>query len=99
MNISEILKNNPELADNLTLKVSATDLQEFAELCINKGRHEKEEPIDPEEYLTPQQLADTLQVSLVTLWSWDKKGITKPLRIGNAKRYRRSDLEKVLHHF
>ena len=98
MNISEILTNNPELAGNLTINVSASDLQEFAELCINKGKQEKPEPKDPEEYLTPAQFAEALQVSLVTLWSWDKKGITIPLRIGNAKRYRRSDLEKILSH-
>jgi len=30
------------------------------------------------------------------LWSWDRKGITKPLRIGNQKRYRKSDVEKTL---
>jgi hypothetical protein len=86
MSITEILKTNPELAGNL----------EFAELCINKGKQEKPESKDPEEYLTPAQFAEALQVSLVTLWSWDKKGITRPLRIGNAKRYRRSDLEKIL---
>ena len=96
MSISEILKNNPELMDNLTLKVSATDLHEFAELCVNKGRNEKQEPAIKEEYLTSSQFAKALQVSLVTLWSWDKKGITRPLRIGSAKRYRRSDLEKIL---
>lgn len=96
MNISEILKNNPELAENLTIKVNASDLQEFAELCINKGRKEKPEATNTEEYLTPSQFAEAVQVSLVTLWSWDKKGITRPLRIGNAKRYRRSDLERIL---
>jgi predicted DNA-binding transcriptional regulator AlpA len=51
---------------------------------------------EPEEYLTPQEMADTLHVSLVTLWHWDNKGITKPLRIGNQKRYRRSDIEKFM---
>ena len=96
MNIFDILKNNPELSENLTIKVNATDLKEFAELCINKGKLEKPEPTNPEEYLTPAQFAEALQVSLVTLWSWDKKNITRPLRIGNAKRYRRSDLEKIL---
>jgi hypothetical protein len=98
MNISEILKSNPEIAGNLTINVNANDLKEFAELCINRGKQEKPEPTNPEEYLTPAQFAEALQVSLVTLWSWDKKGITRPLRIGNAKRYRRSDLEKILCH-
>jgi hypothetical protein len=96
MSITEILKNNPEIADILTINVKASDLKEFAELCVNKGRQENPEPTSPEVYLTPAQFSEALQVSLVTLWSWDKKGITKPLRIGNAKRYRRSDLEKIL---
>lgn len=96
MSLIEILKNNPELAGNLIINVNAKDLEEFAELCINRGKQEKPEPTIPEEYLTPQQFADALQVSLVTLWNWDKKNITKPLKIGNAKRYRRSDLEKIL---
>jgi Helix-turn-helix domain len=96
MSITEILKSNPEIEGNLIINVSASDLKDFAELCINRGKQEKPEPKDPEEYLTPNQFAEALQVSLVTLWSWDKKGITRPLRIGNAKRYRRSDLEKIL---
>jgi len=96
MNITEILKNNPEIADNLTIQVNASALKEFAETCIEAGRKEKPEPSSPEEYLTPAQFSEALQVSLVTLWSWDKKGLTRPLKIGNAKRYRRSDLEKIL---
>lgn len=96
MNITEILKNNPELATNLNITARVADLQEFAKMCIEAGKQDKPAPKDPEEYLTPAQFAEALQVSLVTLWSWDKKGITRPLRIGNAKRYRRSDLEKIL---
>lgn len=96
MNITEILKNNPEIAGSLTINVTAAELEEFAELCIEKGRQDKPTPINPEEYLTSGEMAKLLKISLVTLWSWDKKGITRPLRIGNAKRYRRSDLEKIL---
>lgn len=96
MSITEILKSNPEIAGSLTIQVKASDLQEFAKTCIEAGKQDKPEPKNPEEYLTPAQFAEALQISLVTLWSWDKKGITIPLRIGNAKRYRRSDLEKIL---
>jgi len=90
-----ILKTNPELLESLTLKVNAAELVVFAEICFDKGRQEKPPP-SPEEYLTPAQFAEVLSISLVTLWNWDKKGITQPLRIGNAKRYRRSDLERIL---
>jgi hypothetical protein len=96
MNISEILKTNPELAENLNVTATASDLQEFAKMCIEAGKQEKPESKDPEEYLTPAQYAEVLKISLVTLWSWDKKGITRPLRIGTKKLYRRSDLEKIL---
>jgi len=96
MTIVEIIKNNPELAPNINITVKASDLQDFAKICIEAGKKENQERKDPEEYLTPQQFADALQISLVTLWSYDTKGFTKPLRIGSAKRYRRSDLEKIL---
>jgi len=46
-----------------------------------------------ERYLTTDQFCDALNISRVTLWSWDKKGITRPVRVGNLKRYRLSDLE------
>jgi hypothetical protein len=95
MNLLEII-NNPEIAGSLTLNVNAAQLKQFAEMCINEGRKENPAPATPEEYLTPRQVSDALHITLVTLWNWDKKQITNPLRIGNTKRYRRSDLEKIL---
>ena len=91
-----ILRNYPELAENLTFKINAAELVVFAEICFQKGREDKPLYPPPEEYLTPPQFAELLKVSLVTLWNWDRKGITKPVRIGNTKRYRRTDLEKIL---
>ena len=49
-----------------------------------------------EEYLTPSEMAQSLKISMVTLWHWDNKGITKPLRVGNLKRYRKSDLHNIM---
>jgi hypothetical protein len=40
MNISEILKNNPELAVNLNITARASDLQEFDRVCIEAGKQE-----------------------------------------------------------
>jgi len=96
MTFTEFLKTNPELVANLNFTAKTSDLQEFAKICIEAGRQERPEPKNQEEYMTPQQLSEVLQVSLVTLWHWDKKGITIPLRIGNKKLYRRSDIEKIL---
>jgi len=94
-----ILRNNPELAKSVKLEISGADLLAFGE-SIHKQALEAGEktPKENEEYLTPAELAGVLKISLVTLWSWDRKEITRPLRIGNKKLYRRSDLEEILCH-
>jgi len=35
-------------------------------------------------------------ISRVTLWDWDRKGITDPVRLGKLKRYRLSDIEELI---
>ncbi|OFX39152.1 MAG: hypothetical protein A2X03_12510 [Bacteroidetes bacterium GWA2_40_15] len=94
-----ILKENPELAKSVKLEISGADLLAFGE-AIHKAAFEAGEktPIEKEVYLTPAEFAEVLKISLVTLWSWDRKNITRPLRIGNKKLYRRSDLEKIMCH-
>src|SRR5690606_13095355 len=54
------------------------------------------QPIKPAEYLTRQEVATILKVSLVTLTDWNKKGILKPYRLGNLIRYKRAELEEAL---
>ena len=74
-------------------------LEELAELK-KMLTNQKEQPTEEkEEYLTPSEMMQLLKISSVTLWNWDKKGITRPLRIGNQKRYRHSDLEKIIIEF
>ena len=90
-----ILTANPELAKSVKLEITGADLLAFGE-SIHKKAIQDCQPKEFEVYLTPNQFAEAVQVSLVTLWSWDRKGITRPLRIGNKKLYRRSDLEKIL---
>ena len=92
----KVLKENPDLAKNIKLEISSADLIEYSCEMVKKVVEEGKARQPQEEYLTGGEMAKTLKISLVTLWSWDKKGLTKPLRIGNQKRYRRSDLEKIL---
>jgi hypothetical protein len=95
-----ILIDNPELAQSIRIEVSGADLLAFAEHIQSRTSEEiKNNSVEsPEEYLTSRQFAEALQISEVTLWNWDKRGITNPLRIGSQKRYRRSDLERILTH-
>lgn len=54
------------------------------------------QPITPTEYLTRQETATILKVSLVTLSDWNKKKILNPYRLGNLIRYKRSEIEQAL---
>lgn len=49
-----------------------------------------------ERLITPEQAADTLNVSKVTLWRWEKSGYLIPVSIGGKKRYRNSDIAKII---
>ncbi len=49
-----------------------------------------------ERLITPEQAADTLKVSKVTLWRWEKSGYLIPVSIGGKKRYRNSDIAKII---
>lgn len=53
------------------------------------------EPHPQEKFLTVDEVCSMLSISRVTLWNFDKREITKPVRIGNLKRYRLSDIEKL----
>jgi excisionase family DNA binding protein len=54
------------------------------------------QPITPQEYLTRQETAEILKVSLVTLSDWNKKKILNPYRLGNLIRYKRAEIEHAL---
>ena len=52
-------------------------------------------PPQVESYLKSDDVCELLGISRVSLWTWDKKGITKPVYFGSQKRYRLSDIEKM----
>jgi hypothetical protein len=54
------------------------------------------QPIIPPEYLTRQEVAVILKVSLVTISDWNKKKILNPYRLSNLIRYKRAEIEEAL---
>lgn len=50
------------------------------------------EVVEPESFLTIEQVAKLLQVSKVTVHAWNAKGLLRPMRIGNKVRYLRSEV-------
>jgi hypothetical protein len=90
-----LLATNPELARNITITVSGADLLAFAR-SLKEILSEQTDKSVSEEIIPAEKLAEILNVSSVTLWSWDKKDILKPFYIGNRKFYRRSDIQELI---
>ncbi|MFN6328332.1 MAG: helix-turn-helix domain-containing protein [Chitinophagales bacterium] len=57
----------------------------------------QENPVEtPEdEFITRQNAADILKVSLVTMSDWDKKGILTPYRYNTRIRYKKSEIQNL----
>ena len=54
------------------------------------------QPTQPLQYLTRQQVAEMLSISLVTVNDWRKKGILKAYKIGNRVYFKRHEVEAAL---
>lgn len=78
--------NATELSDTITREIARQI----------KALENHFQPKAPTEYLTRNQVAEMLQVNLSTLYSWNKKGILKPIGIGKRVYYRREDIKKAM---
>ena len=91
-----------ERAPNVTINVQLSDLNAFAHRLIADTREEYEQEISDrllaikENYLTADTVKDVLQISETTLWRWAKAGYLLPVMIGGQKRYKQSDIEKMV---
>ena len=96
MDLAKLITESGE--SKITLQVTPTDLQNFANHILKTAQKKFQTVETPPivKYLTTNQVCELLSISRITLWSWDKKGITRPHRIGNLKRYKLSDIEALL---
>lgn len=86
-NVTQVFGITPE-------EFKASILSDFKEEI--KSLAQNFQPIVPTEYLTRQETAKILKVSLVTLSDWNKKKILNPYRLGNLIRYKRSEIDLAL---
>lgn len=91
MSINEILKTGA----NVQLVVSSLDLKE-AFLQWSEEQKQQAQVTQEENYLTAQEAADKLGVNDSTLWRWNKSGYLKRIKVGNAVRYRESDVLSLM---
>ncbi|GAB6395243.1 MAG: helix-turn-helix domain-containing protein [Bacteroidales bacterium] len=95
MNLIDLSKECPDI----TLAVKAGDLLEMVDYCVQKIRKDMEQQItdaNTETYPSPKQVAKILDVDVSTLWRWRKQGYLVPIEIGGKRRYRMSDIKKIL---
>jgi len=93
--ITELLKSNQPI--NIT--VDFNFLRDFADYAINATRRELEAAVladKAETYLSIKQVTEMLSVAPSTLWSWGKKGYLVNHEVGGKRRYKMSDVKKML---
>ena len=84
---------------NITLAISSADLKEFAQAVADTTRLKIEREIadgKTETLYTIEYVAEKLAVNRSTLWWWDKNGYLKVIEIGGQRRYRKSDIDRIL---
>ena len=56
----------------------------------------KEKQLLESEWLTSKEVLSVLKITSTTLWNYDNSGLTKPQKVGNRKRYKKSDIIQIL---
>lgn len=94
-NIAELAKTCPDL--NITVKLG--ELIEAVEHCVTTTRSSLEQLIQDEaqeKYLSIEKTCELLEINKSTAWRWNKSNYLKPIEIGGKRRYRMSDIKRIL---
>jgi transcriptional regulator with PAS, ATPase and Fis domain len=94
-NLLELAKQCP----NVNITITVGDLVEANEALIQKTRKELEQLItdaNTETFPSIEQVSKILDVNKTTLWRWGKQGYLVPIEIGGKRRYKMSDIKRIL---
>lgn len=88
------------LSNNQVVQIQGVDyntlLLNFKEIVkdeVKKFSQIKTETAEsPDRYIDTKEVCDLYDVSTVTVWEWEKKGLIKSYRIGNLKRFKLSEI-------
>lgn len=95
VNLIELAKACP----NAIISVKIGDLIEANEALVAKTKEQLEQIITDqtaETYPSREKVAEILDVDLSTLWRWAKRGLLVPISIGGKRRYKMSDVRRLL---
>jgi hypothetical protein len=94
-NLAELAKNSP----NIKIEISLGELIEANTFLVNETCRSLEQIIQDkaaETYTSPDKTAEIFDVDKSTLWRWRKNGYLVPIEVGGKRRYRMSDINKIL---
>jgi DNA-binding XRE family transcriptional regulator len=84
---------------DMIVSIKVGDLIEANNLLLDNARAQLEQKIidaNAETYLSKEKVLQMLDVSATTLWRWEKQGYLVPISFGGQKRYKHSDIKKIL---
>lgn len=94
-NLVQLAKECP----NLQVTITLGELMEANTLLIADTKRELEQLItdaNTETYPSREKVMEMLGVCEATLWRWAKSGYLVPLNVGGKRRYRMSDVKRIL---
>ena len=91
----ELVESHPDVI----ISIRAADLLAANEELIRRTRQELEQLITDahtETYPSAKRVSELLDVDKSTLWRWAKIGYLVPINVGGKRRYRMSDVNRIL---
>jgi len=88
-----------KLCPDLIIQIKLGELVEANRLLIAETKRELEQLVTDqkaETYPSREKVMEILGVSEATLWRWAKNGYLVPLNVGGKRRYRMSDVKRIL---
>ena len=96
LDIEKVITENP----NVIFQVTGADLKAFADQLLIGAKaiamQEVEAAARNNKLLSVEEAAELLSVSKMTLYRWDKNDILKRVEIGGQRRYRKSDIDRLI---
>ena len=78
------------------IQMSREDLAAELKNLFEQWQESISQPLNEERLLTPEEAQAVLSVSHTTLWRLGKSGQLSPISIGGSKRYRQSDINRLM---
>lgn len=88
-----------EQGGSVMIQITAADLKKTIRDAVQETRRSIEAEVakgQSDVLLTRQEAQERLSVSRTTLWKWEKKNYLCPIEVGGKRRYKLSDLNRIM---